>query len=90
MSENKSYKIIAIYIPQIYNEQFDFNNNSKITKSYKNNDHCFMALLPKKEKSGKQLADIIKDSMDSGEKAKKKKPSGGRGTRTRKKAAAKM
>lgn len=30
-------------------------------KSYKNNDHCFMALLPKKEKSGKQLADIIKD-----------------------------
>lgn len=36
------------------------------------------------------LADVIKDSMDSGEKAKKKKPSGGRGTRTRKKAAAKM
>jgi len=38
---NTSYKIIAIYIPQIYNEQFDFNNNSKITKSYKNNEINF-------------------------------------------------
>ena len=38
---NTSYKIIAIYIPQIYNEQFVFNNNSKIPKSYKINEINF-------------------------------------------------
>lgn len=36
------------------------------------------------------LADIIKDSMNIGEKAKKKKPSDGRATRTRKKTTTKM
>ena len=38
---NTNYKIIAIYFPQINNEQIDFNNNSKIPKSYKTNQINF-------------------------------------------------
>ena len=38
---NTNQKIVSIYIPQFHNEQFDFNNNSKILKSYKTNEINF-------------------------------------------------